>query len=56
MPVDLSTMYNHFSTLLYDLSAQPLHFENNSHEANQDCNYLNKETSILEIENVIKNL
>ena len=56
MPVDLSTMYNHFSTLLYDSSAQPLQFENNRHEANQDCNDLNKEISILEIENVINNL
>ena len=43
MPVDLSTIYNHFSTLLYDSSAQPLQFENNRHEANLDCNDLNKE-------------
>ena len=47
-------MYNHFS----DISAQPLHCENNSHELNQYCNYLKKEINILlfydllEIENV----
>ena len=45
-------MYNHFS----DISAQPLYCENNSHELNQYCKYLNKEINILEIENVTKNL
>ena len=39
-----------------NISAQPLHCENNSHELNQYCNYLNKEINILEIENVTKNL
>ena len=49
MPVDLSILYSHFSTLLYDRGAPLLNFENNRHEANQDCNDLNKDISIIEL-------